>query len=342
MTMNRIAALVLAPLLASACSQSEVPQADAAPDVTAPLWNTLDGQPPRVIAHRGASGLRPEHSQAAYQLALEQGADVIEPDLIMSSDGVLIVRHDPYLSHSTDIANRPEFADRRSVIMGREDWWVPTFTAAELRTLTASQTMDDRDQSYNGQFPVMAFDDFLAFVDAEEERCACVIAIEPEVKLPAELTAMGLDPLPALIAALEAHDLNRADAPVVIQSFDAPFLQRLNAVSEVPLAMLYAGPDADGANAGGLSLEEIAGFADGIGAYKTLLLTPEGDSTGFVEQAHDLGLAVHVWTVRDDREPLVGSDVRDELRALYAEGVDGVFADFPGTAVAVRDQMAAE
>ena len=340
--MNRIAALVLAPLLASACSQSEAPQADAAPDVTAPLWSTLDGQPPRVIAHRGASGLRPEHSQAAYQLALEQGADVIEPDLIMSSDGVLIVRHDPYLSHSTDIANRPEFADRRSVIMGREDWWVPTFTAAELRTLTASQTMDDRDQSYNGQFPVMTFDDFLAFVDAEEERCACVIAIEPEVKLPAELTAMGLDPLPALIAALEAHDLNRADAPVVIQSFDAPFLQRLNAVSEVSLAMLYAGPDADGANAGGLSLEEIAGFADGIGAYKTLLLTPEGDSTGFVEQAHDLGLAVHVWTVRDDREPLVGDDVRDELRALYAEGVDGVFADFPGTAVAVRDQMAAE
>ncbi|WP_439635952.1 glycerophosphodiester phosphodiesterase family protein [Oceanicaulis sp.] len=340
--MNRIAALVLAPLLASACSQSEAPQADAAPDVTAPLWNTLDGQPPLVIAHRGASGLRPEHSQAAYQLALEQGADVIEPDLIMSSDGVLIVRHDPYLSHSTDIANRPEFADRRSEIMGREDWWVPTFTADELRTLTASQTMDDRDQSYNGQFPVMTFDDFLAFVDAEEERCACVIAIEPEVKLPAELTAMGLDPLPALIAALEAHDLNRADAPVVIQSFDAPFLQRLNAVSEVPLAMLYAGPDAEGANADGLSLQEIAGFADGIGAYKTLLLTPEGDSTGFVEQAHDLGLEVHVWTVRDDREPLTGSDVRDELRALYAEGVDGVFADFPATAVAVRDQMVGE
>lgn len=340
--MNRIAALVLAPLLASACSQSDAPQTGAAPDVKAPLWNTLDGLPPLVIAHRGASGVRPEHSQAAYQLALEQGADVIEPDLVMSSDGVLIVRHDPYLSTSTDIANRPEFADRQSVLMGREDWWVPSFTAAELRTLTASQTMDDRDQSYNGQYPVMTFDDFLDFVAAEEERCACEIAIEPEVKLPAQFTAMGLDPLPALLASLDAHDLNRADAPVVIQSFDAAFLQRLNDASDVKLAMLYAGPDAEGANAGGLSLEEIAQFADGVGAYKSLLLTPAGDSTGFVEQAHDLGLEIHVWTVRDDREPLTGDTVQDELRALYAVGVDGVFTDFPDTAVAVRDQMAAE
>jgi len=341
--MTRFASLLLiAPLLAVACSPSEAPQERADAQPSAPQWRTLDGQPPQVIAHRGASGLRPEHSQAAYQLALDLGADVIEPDLVMSSDGVLIVRHDPFLSHSTDIANRPEFAERRVEMMGQEDWWIPTFTAAELTTLTASQSMEDRDQSYNGQFPVLTFDQFLDFVAAEEDRCECVIAIEPEVKYPAELTAMGLDPLPALITALEAHDLNRADAPVMIQSFDAEFLERLNAESDVPLAMLYAGPDAEGANAGGRSLEEIAQFADGVGAYKTLILTPDGESTGFVAQAHDLGLAVHVWTVRDDREPLVGDDVRDELRALYAEGVDGVFADFPGTAVAVRDQMAAE
>ncbi len=341
--MTRFASLLLiAPLLAAACSPSEAPGEAREAETPVPQWRTLDGQPPLVIAHRGASGLRPEHSQAAYQLALDLGADVIEPDLVMSADGVLIVRHDPYLSHSTDIANRPEFADRRVEMMGQEDWWIPTFTAAELTTLTARQTMEDRDQSYNGQFPVLTFDQFLDFVAAEEERCACEIAIEPEVKYPAELTAMGLDPLPTLIASLEAHDLNRADAPVVIQSFDADFLERLNAESDVRLAMLYAGPDAEGANAGGRSLEEIAQFADGVGAYKTLLFTPEGESTGFVAQAHDLGLAVHVWTVRDDREPVVGGSVQDELRALYTEGVDGVFADFPGTAVAVRDQMAAE
>ena len=341
--MNRFAALLLiTPVLASACSPSDAPQAGETVEASALQWRTLDGAPPLVIAHRGASGLRPEHSQAAYQLALDLGADVIEPDLVMSSDGVLIVRHDPYLSHSTDIANRPEFADRRARRMGREDWWIPSFTAAELTTLTASQTMDDRDQSYNGQYPVLTFDQFLDFVAAEEERCACEIAIEPEVKYPGELTAMGLDPLPALIASLDAHDLNRAEAPVVIQSFDADFLERLNAQTDVPLAMLYAGPDAEGANAGGRSLEEIAQFADGIGAYKTLLFTEDGDSTGFVQDAHDLGLEVHVWTVRDDRAPVVGETVQEELRALYAEGVDGVFADFPGTAVAVRDQMAAE
>ena len=341
--MTRFASLLLiAPLLAAACSPSEAPSETPEAPTPAPQWATLDGQPPLVIAHRGASGLRPEHSQAAYQLALDLGADVIEPDLVMSSDGVLIVRHDPYLSSSTDIASRPEFAERRAEMMGREDWWAPTFTAAELTTLTASQTMDDRDQSYNGQFPVLTFDQFLDFVAAEETRCACEIAIEPEVKFPAELTALGLDPLPALIASLDAHDLNRADAPVVIQSFDGDFLERLNAQSDVPLAMLYAGPDAEGANAGGRSLEEIAQFADGVGAYKTLLFTPEGESTGFVAQAHDLGLEVHVWTVRDDREPVVGESVQDELRALYAEGVDGVFTDFPGTAVAVRDQMASQ
>lgn len=341
--MNRFAALLLiTPVLASACSPSDAPQAGETVEASALQWRTLDGAPPLVIAHRGASGLRPEHSQAAYQLALDLGADVIEPDLVMSSDGVLIVRHDPYLSHSTDIANRPEFADRRARRMGREDWWIPSFTAAELTTLTASQTMDDRDQSYNGQYPVLTFDQFLDFVAAEEERCACEIAIEPEVKYPGELTAMGLDPLPALIASLDAHDLNRAEAPVVIQSFDADFLERLNAQTDVPLAMLYAGPDAEGANAGGRSLEEIAQFADGIGAYKTLLFTEDGDSTGFVQDAHDLGLEVHVWTVRDDRAPVVGETVQEELRALYAEGVDGVFTDFPGTAVAVRDQMASE
>jgi len=341
--MNRFAALLLiTPVLASACSPSDAPQAGETNEASAPQWRTLDGAPPLVIAHRGASGLRPEHSQAAYQLALDLGADVIEPDLVMSSDGVLIVRHDPYLSHSTDIANRPEFADRRAQMMGREDWWISSFTAAELTTLTASQTMADRDQSYNGQYPVLTFDQFLDFVAAEQERCACEIAIEPEVKYPGELTAMGLDPLPALIASLDAHDLNRAEAPVVIQSFDADFLERLNAQTDVPLAMLYAGPDAEGANAGGRSLEEVAQFADGIGAYKSLLFTEDGDSTGFVQDAHDLGLVVHVWTVRDDRAPVVGETVQDELRALYAEGVDGVFTDFPGTAVAVRDQMASE
>lgn len=302
-------------------------------------WATLDGTPPLVIAHRGASGLRPEHTLAAYELALEQGADIIEPDLQMSRDGVLIVRHDPYLSSSTDVADRPEFADRRAERFGREDWWVADFTAAELQTLFARQTMDDRGDAHDDRHRVLTFEAFLDFVAARQAECGCPVAIEPEVKLPAQYAALGLDPLPALIAALDARGLNAADAPVIVQSFDPEFLRRLDAVSDVRLAMLYAGPEEADANAGGLSLEEIAVFADGVGPYKANLLTPEGESTGYVEAAHAAGLAVHTWTVRDDRAPLVGETVEDELRALYALGVDGVFTDFPETAVRVRAEQ---
>lgn len=305
-----------------------------------PGWNTLEGGPPLVIAHRGASGLRPEHSLLAYELAIEQGADVIEPDLQMSADGVLIVRHDPYLSGSTDIADRVEFADRRTERLGREDWWVADFTAGELATLMTRQVMEDRSDAYDDRSPVLTFEAFLAFVAEQEAACGCTIGIAPEIKLPAEYAALGLDPLPALLAALNAHGLNRADGPVIVQSFDPVFLRRLNEASDVTLAMLYSGPDAEDGNAGGLTLEQIAGFADAVGPYKGVLFDAAGASSGYLETAHALGLEVHTWTVRDDREPVTGDSVEDELRALYELGVDAVFTDFPATAVRVRQALA--
>ena len=305
-------------------------------------WATRSGQAPLVIAHRGASGERPEHTQAAFALALEQGADVLEPDLQVSRDGVLIVRNDPYLSSSTDVADRPEFADRRAVRFGREDWWVADFTAAELTSLNARQVFDDRSNAFDDQFPVLTFEAFLDYVAEQEAVCACAIPIEPEVKLPALYAAEGLDPLPSLIRALEARGLNAPDAAVVIQSFDPDFLKRLRRETLLSLAMLIASPDEAGYNAGGLSLEEIADFADGVGAHKAMLLNPDGTSTGYLEAAHGLDLDIHVWTVRDDREPLTGETVEDELRALYALGVDAVFTDHPATAVRVREAMAAE
>ena len=323
-------------LTLAACAAEEAPVMEPTPGVD---WPTRSGEPPLVIAHRGASGERPEHTEAAYKLALEQGADVLEPDLHMSADGVLIVRHDPYLSSSTDIADRPEFADRRTERFGRADWWVADFTAAELRTLNARQVMDDRSDDYDDQFGVLTFEDFLDFVSGEEILCDCVIAIEPEVKNPAEYAAMGLDPLPVLLAALEARGLAGPDAPVVIQSFDPAFLRRLRPETALPLAMLYAGPAEDGYDADGLTLPEIAEFADGVGAFKGVLINPDGTSTGYLEAAHALGLDVHVWTVRDDRTPITGETVEDELAALYRLGVDAVFTDHPATAVRVRDTL---
>jgi len=341
--MIRMLMLAASTLLAACAEPAPVPGSTtpAAQREPAAQWTTLTGEAPLVIAHRGASGYRPEHSESAYRLAFEQGADILEPDLMMSSDGQLIVRHDPYLSTSTDIAERPEFAERRRSLMGREDWWVMDFTADELRSLRVRQVFEDRSTEYNDRDPVLTLDDFFDLVEELEAECGCTIPTEPEVKLPAEHAAMGLDPLPVLLEVLERRGLNRADAPIIIQCFDPGFLQRLRPLTPVTLAMLYGGPDDPASNAGGLPLEEIAQFADAVGPYKAVLLNPDGSSTGYLERAHELGLAVHTWTVRDDRAPHTGASVTDELRALYALGVDGVFTDQPGTAVAVRAAMAA-
>lgn len=336
----RIAVFLAGLSLIAACSPAQSPEPAAAQAAApAPLWSTLDGSAPLVIAHRGASGERPEHTIAAYLRGIEQGADVIEPDLVVTADGVLVARHDAYLSTTTNVSAHGEFADRRRVLFGRDDWWVQDFTLAELRTLRAVQPQEGRERSFDGVFMVPTFEEILDLVDEQQAACGCTIGLEPEVKHPAVFAEAGLDPLPLLLTALRARDLDRADAPVMVQSFDAGFLQRMNAQSDVRLAMLYSGPDEPDGDADGLPLEAIALFADGVGPYKGLLFNADGASSGYVEAAHALGLAVHTWTVRDDRDPVVGDTVEDELRAIYALGVDGVFADFPATAVRVRDSM---
>lgn len=328
---------VLSTLMIAACSPTE-----GVETTDFDGWATRSGEAPLIIAHRGASGERPEHSRSAYTLALEQGADVLEPDLQLSSDGALIVRHDPYLSTSTDIADRPEFTDRRTERFGREDWWVVDFTSEELTSLKTRQVFDDRSDAFDDTDPVMTFEGFLDFVEEAEAECDCVIPIEPEMKLPAFYTAEGLDPAPMLLSTLRERGFLYAASPVVIQSFDPDFLQRLRPQTVLQLAMLISSPDEEGYNAGGLSLEEIAAFADGVGANKAMLLNPDGTSTGYLEQAHALGMDVHAWTVRDDRDPIVGDSVEDELRALYALGVDAVFTDHPATAVHVRGEMGSD
>ena len=319
------------------CSPSQAPSSS-----DALVWNTRTGGAPQVIAHRGASGDLPEHTLEGYALAIEQGADVIEPDLVVTSDGVLVARHDGYLSTTTNVADHPEFANRRRDFLGHDDWWVFDFTLEELRTLRAVQPQPGRDQSFNGLYNIPTFEEILDLVDEAQIDCSCVIGIEPEVKHPEEFAAAGLDPLPLLNQALLDHDLYAEDAAIVVQSFDAGFLIRMNAVAPVRLAMLYSSPDEPGADMNGYPLDVVAQFADGLGVNKELLLHPDGSSTGLLEEAHALGLDIHVWTVRDDRVPLVGETVEDELRALYALGVDAVFTDFPATAVGVRGEMATD
>lgn len=312
-----------------------------APGPATPLagaWPTLSGAAPLVIAHRGASGERPEHTLSAYDLAIAQGADFIEPDLVMTADGVLVCRHDLYLSTTTDVASRPEFADRLRIGVTydgpREDWWASDFTLAELRSLRAVQPYPGRSPEFDGLETIPTFAEVVALAIRRSEELGRPIGVYPETKSPGHHAAIGLDMVEPLIAALADAGWTGSDAPVFVQSFEPEILQTLNARIDTPLVQLvFPDPDTGRAN---IPLETLAAFADGVGPNKLLVVDATGTETDFVAQAHALGLAVHPWTVRDDAPPADGADVRTELDRLFALGVDGVFTDFPATAIDVR------
>lgn len=339
----------------------------------APPWPTLTGAPPIVIGHRGAPGFRPEHTLASYELAIEQGADFVEPDLVMTKDGVLVCRHDRYLSTTTDVASHPEFADRKrradSLDQGadpyRDDWWVEDFTLAELKTLRAVQAFPDRDHQYDGLYEIPTFDEVIALLRARSAEQGRTIGIYPETKHPTYFASIDLDMESALVAVLEREGWTGADAPVFVQSFYPDILKSLDATIDTPLIQLvYAAPAPDldltavtsiddVRLVDSVSLEEAATYADGVGPSKSMIVDPLGRETDYVARAHGLGLLVHPWTFRDDRLPYETVDappplaaeleargdrtpIGHELARIYALGVDGVFTDFPATALRVR------
>lgn len=320
----------LAALCLTACSQ---PLERAEPV----QWQTLSGEPTLVIAHRGASGDLPEHTLEAYSLAIEQGADIIEPDLVMTADGVLVARHDRYLSTTTDVADKPEFTDRRRIQGDRNDWWIEDFTLEELRMLRARQPRADRPQEYNGQFLIPTFEEVL------DLAAEAGVPTEPEIKSPDHFVSIGLDPLPELVRILRQRGLDGADAMTSIQCFEPDFLARLNGEVDTPLLMLVfpmaeLDPSVDPLMPT-VSLQDMAAFADGVGPAKSLVMGADGSDTGFISAAHALGLSVHPWTFRDDQPVAPGIDAATELEWIFRLGADGVFTDFPATAVAVRSEL---
>ncbi|MGD2133375.1 MAG: glycerophosphodiester phosphodiesterase family protein [Maricaulaceae bacterium] len=324
----------------AACAGSQYGPADVMP-VDA---GTLSGGRPIVIAHRGASGLRPEHTLAAYALAIEQGADVIEPDLVMTGDGVLVDRHDRYLSTTTDVAEHPEFAERRRVDPAgsdRTDWWVEDFTLDELKTLRAVQPFPGRSTEFDGLYEIPTFDEVIDLAKARSAELGRTVALYPETKSPGYFALIGLDMEAPLLAALEREGWTGPDAPVYIQSFEPEILISLNEQIDAPLVMLVSptatGVASSGAPTPNIPLEEAAAFADGVGPEKTLVMTSTGEDTGFVAAAHALGLLVHPWTFRDDNVRDGFDSAADEIARAFEIGVDGVFTDFPATGVAVRD-----
>ena len=304
-------------------------------------WNTLNGAAPRIIAHRGASGYRPEHTLDGYTLAATQGADVLEPDLTMSRDGVLFARHDLGLSRSTDIASHSGFATRAREIAGVRDWSISDFDAAELDTLRAIQPFPQRDQQYNGRFVLprltMALD-LLTTLTAQHSR---TLSLYPELKHPHYFRALGIDPVAALHHDLESRALLGEASPVWLQCFDHAVLREAKERGGNRCFALIETSNTDAA-ARDLLFADLAAWAAGVAPNKFLLWDMTGADTGLVTAAHAHGLEVHAWTFRDDHPCAPFPTPVDELRAAFELGVDAVFCDFPDTAIATRNAFASE
>ena len=306
-----------------------------------PRWPypTLKGEAPLVIAHRGASGHRPEHTLAAYALAIEQGADYIEPDLVVTRDGVLIARHENDLALTTDIASRPQFAAKRrtQAVDGKEisSWFSEDFTLAEIRELRATERFArerPRNAALDGRFGIATFDEVVALAADASRR----VGIYPELKHAAHFAARGVPVEPLLAEALRAPAAQKL--PVIVQSFERQALRRFAELSSGPRVMLLGRPLPAG------ELRELAAEVQGIGVAKSLIYPRDatgsiGAPTALVQEAHALGLMVHAWTFRSE-DGFLPSNLRGqpsrELELFFAAGVDGVFSDYPDVALAAR------
>ena len=283
---------------------------------------------PIVIAHRGASGYRPEHTLASYRLGIELGADYVEPDLVSTRDGVLVARHEADLSRTTDVAEHPRWRSRRTTkeIDGVRvtGWFVEDFTLAELKTLRVVERLRElrpRNCRYDGRYEVPTFEEILGLVAAESERLGRPVGVYPETKHAGHFRGLGLGLEEPLLDALSRHGYARPGAPVFVQSFEPDSLRRLRSRTALPLVQLVAAEGRlDLVSPAGL--RRVATWADAVGVETRLV-----SETAVVSDAHAAGLPVHVWTLRGGVEEALGY-----LRA----GVDGVFSDHPDTALAAR------
>lgn len=316
---------------------------------------------PLVIAHRGASAYVPEHTLEAFDLGIAMGADFIEPDLVITRDGILLARHESELSKTTDVAEHPELAGRRTTkrIDGNDvtGWFSEDLTFAEITTLRARERHPFRSHEHDGRFKVPSFDEVLELAMSRSRELGRTIGVYPETKHPSHFRALGLPLEEPLVAALEAKGLRGPLAPVFIQSFETANLQALRRRTDLPLIQLlepYGQPwdlalAGDPRTYGDLGtprgLAAIAGYAAGIGPHKRLIVPagPDGrllPPTSLVADAHRAGLAVHAWTFRSEPAflaPGYGGEPEREYEQFFDLDVDGVFSDFADLAVNVRD-----
>jgi glycerophosphoryl diester phosphodiesterase len=294
-----------------------------------------------VIAHRGASGERPEHTLESYRLAIEEGADYIEPDLVMTRDGVLIARHENEIGGTTDVAQHPEFASRqRTQIIDGETmtgWFTEDFTLSEIKSLRARERLGDlrpQNRLFDGRFSVPSFDEIMQLASSVNRGRVRPIGVYPETKHPAHFAKIGLPLEMALLDALRRHGYGEKGSAVFIQSFDPLNLRQLRGMTGLPLVQLLEHELLD--------MRQIAEYADVIGIAKALA-TPEA-----VRSAHAIDLQVHVWTFRAENEFLpddlksgsdaaAHGDLEGEIQRFLERGINGFFVDFPAIGVRARD-----
>jgi glycerophosphoryl diester phosphodiesterase len=340
-------------------------------------WPTLSGRPPIVIAHRGASGYRPEHTLASYTLAIELGADYIEPDLVATRDGHLIARHEPLLDDTTNVSTLPQFADRKTtrIVDGVAitGFFACDFTLEEIRELRAVQPNPARSHEYDGQFTIPTFEEILQLLVREQAARGRVIGIYPETKHPAFHRALGLPLEDRMLDLLGKYGLDQADAPVWLQSFESANLQYMRRRTALPMAQLidvkaiafvdgeprfdiqnYDDPRGDTPPR---TLADIRQYAQAIAPWKRIIVPARDLVAGattdaeretlapmnLIDAAHRAQLEVHTWTFRNEVATLAsnyGSDPAREYAEFFALGIDGVFSDFTDTALAARDAFA--
>jgi glycerophosphoryl diester phosphodiesterase len=361
-----VAGLVAAPLVA----------APAAAAVAGTGGTARDGRRHRpralVIGHRGASGYRPEHTLASYELAARMGADFIEPDLVITKDGVLVCRHEPEIGGTTDVAARPEFAARKATKLldgiPVTGWWTEDFTLAELKTLRAIERLPvvrQENTIYDNRFTVPTLVEVLALRSRLSRELGREIGVYPETKHPTYFQNLGLAPEPKLLAVLRAAGLNSPHAPVFVQSFETANLRQLRrlglrtrsvqllSASGAPYDFVAAGDPrtyADLATPAGLA--GIARYADGIGPEKSQVIPRNADGTlasptSLVADAHAADLLVHPYTFRAENSFLpaelrkgtnpndYGKAIDEQVTFLRA-GIDGLFTDQPDIGVVAR------
>ncbi|WP_306397048.1 glycerophosphodiester phosphodiesterase [Telluria beijingensis] len=356
----RIVGCIFAAILASGCASIGHDLKNPGPS-----WPAS----PSVIAHRGASALRPEHTLAAYRKAIEDGADSIEPDLVATRDGVLVARHENEISGTTNVADLARFADRKTsktidgvAVIG---WFTGDFTLAELRQLRARERIPANrpaNAAHDGKYAIPTLQEIVDLVDSEGRARNKTIGLVPELKHPSYFKSIGLALEPRLVEVLAANGYRGRDAAVFIQSFEVGNLKELRALAGYRLVQLVSMPSEapyDALAAGsGLTyadmitphgLREIARYADVVAPYKTIVIPRDaagelGSPTRFVHDARAAGLAVHVWTMRPENpflppalraapadSPSQRGDAAGEIRAYLEAGVDAIFTDDPAT-----------